>query len=143
VAAVDQQEDTIEELAGIFQVHSADVDKRLRQRRNPSALAPLPPGGGARAKRESEARGVLAALVAEQPDATLAELRDGLRKRKRVSVRVSPVWGWLEAVARTRKQSPGGRVQRPRERGRTLRPSRRECPRPTWGLEMNLRSLRR
>jgi transposase len=114
VEAVDQQEDTSEEIAGIFQVHSSYVYKLLRQRRNTSDLAPLPHGGGARAKLESEERGVLAALVVEQPDATLAELRDGIRKRKRVSVSVSTVWRWLDALALTRKKSPGGRVKRTR-----------------------------
>src|SRR2546427_11243788 len=114
VEAVDQQEDTIEEIAGIFQVHSSYVYKLLRQRRNTSDLAPLPHGGGASAKLESEERGGLAALVAEQPDATLAELRTGIRKRKRVSVSVRTVWRWLEALTLTRKKSPGGGVQRDR-----------------------------
>jgi transposase len=114
VEAVDQQEDTIEEIAGIFQVHSSYVYKLLRQRRNTSDLAPLPHGGGASAKLESEERGVLAALVAEQPDATLAELREGIRKRKRVSVSVSTVWRWLDALALTRKKSPVGQVKRTR-----------------------------
>ena len=114
VEAVDQQEDTIEESAGIFQVHSWSVYKRRRQRRNPRDLAPLPHGGGARANLEREERGGLAALGAEQPDATRAELRAGSRKRKRVSVSVSTVWRWLDALALTRKKSPVGRVKRTR-----------------------------
>jgi transposase len=114
VEAVDQQVSTIEEIAGIFQVHSSYVYKLLRQRRETHDLAPLPHGGGASAKLASEERGVLVVLVAEQPDATLKELRAGIRKRKRVRVSVSTVWRWLEALALTRKKSPGGRVKRTR-----------------------------
>ena len=114
VEAVDSQLSTIEEIAGIFQVHSSYVYKLLRQRRETQDLAPLPHGGGASAKLESEERGVLVALVAEQPDATLKELRAGIRKRTRVRVSVSTVWRWLEALALTRKKSPGGRVKRTR-----------------------------
>lgn len=114
VEAVDQQLSTIEEIAGIFQVHSSYVYKLLRQRRDIKELAPLPHGGGASPKLESADREVLRALVAEQPDATLAELREGIRKRKRVDVSISTVWRWLKALALTRKKSPGGRVKRTR-----------------------------
>ena len=114
VEAVDQQLSTIEEIAGIFQVHSSYVYKLLRQRRDTQELAPLPHGGGASPKLASADREVLVDLVAEQPDATLAELREGLRKRKRVSVSVSTVWRWLDALALTRKKSPVGRVKRTR-----------------------------
>jgi transposase len=97
VEAGDQQLSTSEESAGIFQVHSSYVYKLLRQRRDTQDLAPLPHGGGASSKLERADPEVLVALVAEQPDATLAELREGLRKKKRVSVSVSTVWRWLEA----------------------------------------------
>ena len=63
VEAVDQQLSTIEEIAGIFQVHSSYVYKLLRQRRDTQDLAPLPHGGGASAKLESEDREVLAGLL--------------------------------------------------------------------------------
>jgi transposase len=97
VEAVDQQLSTIEEIAGVFQVRSSYVYKVLRQRRDPKELAPLPHGGGASPKLESTDREVLVDLGAEQPDATRAELREGSRKRTRVSVRVSTVWRWVEA----------------------------------------------
>lgn len=114
VEAVDQQLSTIEEIAGIFQVHSSYVYKLLRQRRDTQELAPLPHGGGARPKLEGADREVLVDLVAEQPDATLTELREGIRKRKRVSVSVSTVGRWLEVLALTRKKSLGGRGKRTR-----------------------------
>ena len=111
VEAVDQQLRTIEELAGIFPVHSSYGYKLLRQRRDTKDLAPLPHGGGGSPKLESADREVLVDLVAEQPDATLTELCEGIRKKKRVSVSVSTVWRWLAALALTRKKSPDGRVK--------------------------------
>ena len=108
VEAVDSQLSTIEEIAGIFQVHSSYVYKLLRQRRNTHDLAPLPHGGGANAKLESADREVLIDLVGKQPDATLAELREGIKRRKRIRVSVSTVWRWLEALALTRKKIPAG-----------------------------------
>lgn len=111
VEAVDQQLRPMEEIAGIFQVHVSYVYKLLRQRRETKDLAPLPHGGGASAKLDSEERRVLVDLVAAQPDATLAELREGIRKRKGVNVSISTVWRWLQAFALTRKKSPGRQVK--------------------------------
>jgi transposase len=112
VEAVDQQLSTIEEIAGIFQVHSSYVYKLLRQRRDTKDLAPLPQGGGASAKLEGEERRVLTELVAQHPGARLDELRDLLRKTRRVRVSVSTVWRWVEALALTRKKSLGGQAKR-------------------------------
>ena len=112
VAAVDLQLGTIEKIASIFNVHSSYIYKLLRQRRESGNLAPLPHGGGAHAKLEAEERLVLAELVTAHPDATLDELRELLRKKKRVSVSISTIWRWLDELALTRKKSPAGRVKR-------------------------------
>ena len=114
VEAVDKQIGTIDEIASIFTVHSSYVYKLLRQRREMGHLAPLPHGGGARAKLEAEERLVLTDLVAAQPDATLEELRQLVQKKKRVSVSISTVWRWLDELALTRKKSLAGPVKRTR-----------------------------
>ena len=54
----------------------------------------------------------MAELVVQHPDATLDELRDWLRKTKRVKVSISTVWRWLAALALTRKKSLGGPAKR-------------------------------
>jgi transposase len=111
---VDKPLGAIEEIASIFNVHSSYVYELLRQRRDTSDLAPLPHGGGASAKLEATERLVLAELIAEHPEATLAQLRELIGKKKRVRVSVSTVWRWLEALTLTRNKSPGGRVKRTR-----------------------------
>src|SRR3712207_670679 len=104
VEAVDQQLGTIEEVASIFQVHSSYIYKLLRQCRERDDLAPLPHGGGARAKLEAADRRVVAELVAAQPDATLAELCQGIEKKTRVRISLSTIWRWLAELALTRKK---------------------------------------
>lgn len=140
VEAVDQQVGTIDEIADIFQVHSSYIYKLLGQRRDTGELAPRPHGGGAHAKLAVEERGVLVELVADQPDATLDELREGIRQKKRVRVSVSTVWRWLKDLALTRKKSPGGPVKRTRSSGRRLPKNSSHCPRPAWSSSMNLPS---
>jgi transposase len=106
VEAVDQQLSTIEEIAGIFQGHSSYVYTLLRQRRDTQDLASLPHGGGASAKLESEDREVLVDLVAEQPDATLAELCGRLRTLGGPAVGAWTMCRALKALGLARKKSP-------------------------------------
>ena len=137
---MDQQLGTIEEIATIFQVPASYIYKLLRQRRERHDLAPLPHGGGARAKLAAAERRVLGELVAAQPDATLDELRQGIEKKKRVHVGLTTVWRWLQELALTRKKRPAGLGKRIRASGRRLRPNRPPCPRRGWSLSTNLPS---
>ena len=138
VEAVDEQLGTIEEIASLFQVHSSYIYKLLRQRRERHDLAPLPHGGGASAKLEAEDRRVLAELVAAQPDATLDELRQGVKQKKRVHVSLSTIWRWLAELALTRKKRLGGPGKRTRSSGRRLPRNSPHCPRRAWSSSTNL-----
>jgi transposase len=104
VDAIDNQLGTYAEIAEMFSVHERYIYKLLGQRRATGSITPRPHGGGAPAKLQDKHLEVLTNLVADQPDATLAELRDGLKKQTRTSVSVSTVWRALEAVAVTVKK---------------------------------------
>src|SRR5438067_2293832 len=78
VAAVERGGHTLRELATLFQV-DVSVIVRLRQRqRQTGSVAPKPHGGGRPLKLDDAAEARLLELVREQPDATLAELRERL-----------------------------------------------------------------
>lgn len=111
VAAVDQQEHTIEEVAALFGVSERYVYQLLKLRRESGDLRPLPHGGGAAPKLDEAKLLDLAGLVAEFPAATLDELRELLRRRCRVSVSINTVWRGLQQIDFTLKKSPAGRVK--------------------------------
>jgi transposase len=104
IDAVDQQLGTYEEIAEMFGVTERYIYKLLRQRRETGGLAPLPRGGGAQAKLSEEHLLLLAELVARQPDATLEELRQQLRREAKVEVSVSTIWRGLEWIEFTQKK---------------------------------------
>jgi transposase len=111
VAAVDQQEHTIEEVAALFDVSERYVYQLLKLRRETGDLSPLPHGGGAVPKLDEAKLLELAGLVAEFPDATLDELRELLRRRCRVSVSINTVWRGLQQIDFTLKKSRAGRAK--------------------------------
>jgi len=80
----------------------------------------LPHGGGAPAKLDEPKLLTLAALVAEFPDATLAELGELLRRRCRVKVCVNTVWRALQQIDFTLKKSPAAPAKPAPKSGRLL-----------------------
>ena len=88
----------------MFGVTKQYICKLLRQRRETGSLAPLPRGGGAQAKLSEEHLLTLAELVARQPDATLEELRQQLRRQTRMEVSISTIWRGLERIEFTQKK---------------------------------------
>ena len=98
VDAVDQQLGTYKEIAEMFGVTERYIYKLLEQRRETGSLAPLPRGGGAQAKLSEEHLLTLAELVARQPDATLEELRQQLRRETKMEVSISTIWCGLERI---------------------------------------------
>jgi transposase len=111
VDAVDRQLGTYSEIAEMFSVHERYIYKLLNLRRTTGSLAPRPHGGGAPAKVQEKHRDVLTTLVADQPDATLAELRDALKRKTRTQVSVSTVWRALEALDVTVKKRPASQLR--------------------------------
>src|SRR5690349_23859399 len=103
VEAVERQVGSKRQIAALFDVHESFIYKLLRQQRERGDLAPLPHGGGASAKLTEADLALLADLVAETPDATLAELGAQLKRRAGVAVSRSTICRGLQALELTLK----------------------------------------
>jgi transposase len=73
--AYDAGEGTQEEIASRFRVSARWIRKLLAQRIATGSIAPKPNGGGRKLSIQGETAEALRAAVADDPDATLAELR--------------------------------------------------------------------
>jgi transposase len=105
IAAVDNEIGTISEIAEIFNVKERFIYKLLSQRREEGNIIPRPHGGGAVAKLDEKKKEVLAEIVSENPDATLEELRDALKKRTQIEISISTVWRRLAEARLTLKKN--------------------------------------
>lgn len=99
-AAVDQREGTWREIATRFSVSLSFVARLLRHRRQTASLAPRPHGGGHPPAFSATERDRLCQLIQEQPDATLAELRQHLGK----TCSLTALWRTLRQLRLTRKK---------------------------------------
>ena len=91
------------EIAAEFEVSLSTLEKLLRRWRTTGSSDALPPGGGQVAilrKHDS----ALQKMVAQQPDATLAELQGKLVRQRRVSVAPVTIWRALERLQLRRKK---------------------------------------
>ena len=117
IDAVEKGDKTKREIAEIFGIHESFIYKLLRQQRERGDLAPLPHGGGATAILQEEQLMLLTDLVAQWPDATLAELRTHLKKKGRVEASLTTIWRGLEALALSRKKRPDATTKLTRPSG--------------------------
>ena len=76
VAAVQAGEHSLRQLAGLFNVNLSTIVRLLQRFRLTGSVQPKAHGGGARSKLDAAAVARLLDAVRQQPDATLAELRD-------------------------------------------------------------------
>jgi len=76
--AIDQSEGSIRQTASRFQVSTSFIVRLLRRRRETGAIEPKPHGGGQPPALDTNQLERLRELVRQQPDATLAELRQRL-----------------------------------------------------------------
>jgi transposase len=98
--AVDAGEGTQEEIATRFRVSARWIRKLLTRRIATGSIAPKPNGGGRKLSIQGEAADALRAAVRDDPDATLAELRQATG----VKVCVMTVWRAIERLKITRKK---------------------------------------
>jgi len=105
VAACDEGSMTRAEVAETFGVSVSFITKLLRRRRDTGSIAAKPHAGGFAPSLGEAEMGGLAALVREQPDATLDELRGRLKARRGVSVSAPVVCRALRKLGLPRKKS--------------------------------------
>ena len=109
VEAVERRVGNKRQIAALFGVHESFIYKLVGQKRTRGDLAPLPHGGGARARLSAEPLSHLATLVTAAPDATLEELREQLQKKARGGVSRSTICRGLQALGLTRRKRPSAR----------------------------------
>src|SRR6266480_2839510 len=78
VAAIDRGEHSLRQIAHLFSVDLSFLVRLLQRRRATGSVQPKPHGGGPTPRLDTAAVRRLRALVREQPDATLTEVRDRL-----------------------------------------------------------------
>jgi transposase len=124
LAAVDHREGSRRQLAARFAVDVATITRLLQLRRQTGSIAPRPHGGGTAPTLDRDGRERLRRLVAERPDATLQQLRDGLG----VGGSIMIVFRALKALGITRKKKTEVAAERDRpEVQRKRREFRREA----------------
>ena len=79
VAACDAREGMREQIAKRFGVSTSWIRRVLQRRRETGSIAPLPQNAGRKPKLSDRQMAWLKRLVAKRPDATLQELKKGLR----------------------------------------------------------------
>lgn len=99
---------TIPEVAELFGVSLAFVNKMLRLHRAGLDLAPRPHGGGHTPRLGARHHKLLRAAVAANNDATLGELREYLAARTRVEVSDATVSRALSRLGLPRKKKHEG-----------------------------------
>lgn len=100
VRACDEHRGTRQQIADLFGVSTAWIRRLLQRRRLTGSLAAKPHAGGPPIKMTTQRCERLLLLVTEQPDATLAQLRDRLD----VAVHLSTVARALIRLGRTLKK---------------------------------------
>ena len=104
-AACDEGSESQPELADRFSVSISFITKLLRRRRLTGSVAPKPRGGGRKPALSGRDLGRVRGLVAEQPDATRAELCRRLAARGGPAVGAWTMCRALKALGLVRKKS--------------------------------------
>jgi transposase len=130
VRACDEGRGTRQQIADLFGVSTAWIRRLLQRRRQAGTFAARPHAGGPPPKMTPDRCNRLVALVTEQPDATLAELRDRLA----APVHLSTIGRALARLGWPVKKKSGRRPSRTaRTSGTRGRPSAGGRPASTRG----------
>ena len=118
LAAVDDRDGSRRQIADRFAVNVSTITRLLQLRRQTGSIAPRPHAGGTTPTLDPEALRRLRQLVADDPDATLRDLRERLG----VGGSLMIIWRGLKALGITRKK----KTKHADERGRPDVQLRRE-----------------
>src|SRR5262245_875975 len=99
-AALDHGEGSWRDIARRFRVSLSFVRRLVRRRQQTGSLAPKPHGGGRSPALDPDDRQRLRQLLQDQPDATLAELK----QRLGLSCSLMAIWRALRQLKITRKK---------------------------------------
>lgn len=105
IDAYTNQEGSIRQVAQRFKVAKSFVQKLLKRYREEGTLAPKPHRGGF-APKLAEHLELLQQLVAQDNDATLAELCERIEQQTGIGVSQSTLCRELQTLKLTRKKSP-------------------------------------
>ena len=103
VAAAQQQ--THAQVAARFAVSASTVSKWCRRARAAGSPAAKPHRGGGPGKVAGAGAAVLAELVAERNERTLAELAEGYRERTGIAVSIHAVWRACDRLGLVRNKT--------------------------------------
>jgi len=127
VRAFYQEGFTYEEIARVLDIGVASVSRILRLHRETGGMEPRPRGGGWVSPISGAVAEELRRLVAEQPDATTAELKRALGERTGVKTSLAAVKRALHRLGYSRKK-------------RSSSPPNARRPRTASGVESSRRS---
>jgi transposase len=104
VDAYERGEGTLQEVAELFELGRATVDRWVSRFRRTGSYLPAPPGGGWKSPIDEDGLELLEELVAEKPDRTIAELTTLYVDRAETSVSTAAVSRALLRAGLTRKK---------------------------------------
>jgi transposase len=104
VAAYEQATTTFREIAERFSVGEASVNRLVNRFRREGTVEPKPHGGGSPSLLGEQEHAQIAALVADKPDRTIAELVAELRRRHGRTVSPATMSRAIAKLGLTRKK---------------------------------------
>jgi putative transposase len=111
VRACDEGRGTRQQIADLFGVSTAWIRRLLQRRRQTGSFAAKPHAGGPLPKMDPDRRQRLAVLVTQQPDATLAELRNRLGAAVHIST-IARALTRLDLTVKKKSCTPPSRTAR-------------------------------
>lgn len=109
VRAYEQGNNSIAEIALMFNVGQTFVKKMLRLKRETGHLSPLPHGGGKPPSLSRKHLALLRSKVRQQNDISLVELQAHLQHQAQISVHISTIGRALERLDLPRKKKSAGK----------------------------------